>query len=180
MIELFIKGLKNRAEYYYNGKKVNIGFNRKEGSLFGMKKYKISIILENGLLHEIKNVSDYIIDELSKKSKISITANWYIFSNDVDKQHFYNLNTDEHKNYRKMFNNFCLINNGTGELFFNPEKVENNVLSERVKHLFSEYRRYYPLSIENEELLTKEAGYLYDILEIVLTNSRFSYARKVK
>jgi hypothetical protein len=74
------------------------------------------------------------------------------------------------KNYRKMANTFCLINNITGELYFDQDKIENEVISDRMRIIYDEYKKQFPLNSENEKMLSAETFHLYQILDIVLKN----------
>jgi len=181
VIDLFIKNLKKQSVYQYNNIQINIDFKVKKVTLFKLYKYEISIIIETEL-HEIKNICDYLINEFQKESnnKMSIIVNWYIFNKVFNKNHFLDFNIDNNKSYRKMFNIFCLVNSITGEVFFKPDKIENNIMSDRMKYLCNDYNKLNPLNKNDEEYFIKEISHLYDILEIILKDLRFTYARKIE
>jgi hypothetical protein len=183
IMNYFVKHLKNHLEYNYNGIKINIGFKKKKMTLFKICKYIISIVIEADC-NEIKNIFDFIINEFFKESylygKISIIADWYIFNNEINKNQFYKINTNDNKNYRKMFNTFCLINNITGELFFNPDSMENNVISDRMKFIYNEYNKEFPLNIDKENIFSIEILHLYQVLDVVLNDmNKNKYTRKI-
>ena len=121
IMDLFIKNLKNRSEYQYNDIIINNNINKKKVTLFRVCKYDISIVIEVNP-NEINSICDFIINEFLKESdlygKISVNANWYIFNNIANKEQFFKLNTKNNKNYRKMFNKFCLINNYNRRIIF--------------------------------------------------------------
>jgi hypothetical protein len=183
IIDYFIQCFENRLEYNYNNIKINISLKKKKITVFKICKYIISIIIETDC-NEIKNICDFIIDRFFKESylygKISIIANWYIFNNTINKNQFHKINTKDNKNYRKMFNTFCLINNITGELFFNPDKIENDVISNRMTFLYNEYNKEFPLDIEKEKIFLREILGTYKILDILLKDiDKNKYTRKI-
>ena len=67
-----------------------------------------------------------------------------------------------------MHNRFSLINNINGEILFNPGKIENNVISERMKFLYNYYNTEYPMDKEKDDNFSKEIMSVYKILNRIL------------
>ncbi|MDR0322555.1 MAG: hypothetical protein LBI28_13740 [Treponema sp.] len=176
IIDYFIKNLKDSQEYLCKDIRVIIEIKKDKLTLFKNKKYWISIIIidENEVTRDIKNICDFLIEKFLEKSypniKLSIDSNWYIFSNVVSKDIYYKINIKENIRYKNMINRFALINNINGEIFFNPDKIENNVLSARMKFIYNNYQTEYPLNEEKEKLFSKEITDIFEVLEIILND----------
>lgn len=173
LIDYFIKNIGNYKEYYFRDFKIIIGIKNDKISFFKKHKYWLLILTENDLdsTNEIIDICDYIMDIFLKtfpNNKIEIFSNWYIFSNTADQIVFNNINNENTKKYKFITNKFVLINSLTGETFFNPEKIENNVLSKRISFLVNEYKNAYPIGDEKDKMFTKEISHLFAILEIIL------------
>ena len=98
--------------------------------------------------------------------------NWYIFCNAFDIEKFNNINTKVNINYQQMKNKFILINNFDGEVLFDPGKIENKVISDRMKFLFNDhYRNNFmtkeEVAVEEMENFKKEVKYLFEILGVL-------------
>jgi hypothetical protein len=174
IFDYLIKYFNVSQEYIFNDIKIIIRIKKEKTSLFKNKKYFISIIVDsdNEIIMNIENIFDFLIEKINEKSheckKISIHSNWYIFSNLMNVNDFYKINIKKYIRYKNMVNTFALINKTTGEIFFNPEKIENRVLSERMKFLNNDYQKNYPLDNEEEIAFSKEIKDLFDILELML------------
>jgi len=71
-----------------------------------------------------------------------------------------------------MKNKFILINNFDGEVLFDPGKIENKVISDRMKFLFNDhYRNNFmtkeEVAVEEMENFKKEVKYLFEILGVL-------------
>jgi hypothetical protein len=174
IIDYFNKYLKNSQEYLCKDIRIIIEIKKDKLTLFKNKKYWISIIIidENEVTSNIKNICDFLIEKLYEKLnpniKLLIDANWYIFSNVVSKNIYYKIDIKENIRYKNMINRFVLINNINGEIFFNPDKIENNVISDRMKFIYNNYQMEYPLNEEKDKLFSKEITDIFEILEMIL------------
>jgi len=178
IVDYFKKNLISPKEYTLNNIHINIGIKYEKISLLRNKKYKISIviIIDNEVTYEINNICEFLIktlldDNISNK-KIFIDANWYIFSNIVNKDIYKKIDKKENIHYKNMYNRFLLINNINGEIIFNPGKIENNVISDRMKFVFNYYNTEYPMDKEKDNNFSKELMHIYEILEMVLNDSK--------
>ena len=72
--------------------------------------------------------------------------------------------------YKNMHNKFLLINNINGEILFNPGKVENNVISDRMKFLYNYLQDENPMNEEKAEQFSEEIMRIYEILDVVLND----------
>jgi hypothetical protein len=176
--DYFTRNFQNPREYLFNDIKITIGINENKLTLFKTRKYRISIMLtyDNEILNNIKNICDFLTEKFLENSypnkKLSIIANWYVFSSIVNEDIFNKINSKDNVHYKNMKNTFALINNTNGDLFFKPEAVENKVISDRMKFLYKEYQAEYQLSEEKEKLFVKEISHLYQVLETVMRNIR--------
>jgi hypothetical protein len=176
IIDFFINNLKVPQVYFVKDIRINIGINKKTLSISNAKKYVLTIMLEmkKEQINEIVNIFDFIISEIRNESslfdKISIIANWYLFMSDITEEHFYKITIKENRNYRNMYNTFVLIDSDNGETFFNPGKIGNKVISERIKFLYMEYEKEQPLDKEKEKIFGIEIHHLFEVLEVVLND----------
>jgi hypothetical protein len=180
IVDYFIEKQKDSQEYFYDNIRIIIVIKKDKLTLFKNKKYSISIIIidddNNIVISNIKNICDFLIKKFIEKShpynKISIKTNWYIFNNYIDENNFNKINLKENIFYKNMINTFAVINNMNGEIFFNPQKIENKVISERMKFLYTEYQKEYPLDAEKEKQFSTEIFHLYEVMDIVLSDMR--------
>jgi len=174
MTDYFIKCFNSFQEYIYNDIKIIISIKKEKISLFKNKKYYISIIIDsdNEIISNMENVLNFLISIFNEKTheynRISIYSIWYIFTNTINENDFYKIKKKENIHYKNMVNTFAIINKINGEIFFNPEKIENRVISDRMKFLYNEYNKEYPLDNEKEILFSNEIKHLFDVLELVL------------
>jgi len=179
IVDYFINKQNDSQEYYYDNIRIIIGTKKDKLTLFKNKKYSISIIIideNNVIINKIKNICDFLIEKFIERShpynKISIKANWYIFNNYIDENNFNRINIKENIFYKNMINTFAMISNMNGEIFFNPQKKENKVISGRMKFLYAEYQKEYPLDAEKEKQFSTEVFHLYEVMDIVLGDMR--------
>ena len=170
----FKKSQNSSQEYVFNNIKINIGIENEKTTLFKNKQYQISIIIirENEIINEIKSICEFIIKTFSEKyflnKKIFINANWYIFYNTINIDLFKNIYKKENICFKNMHNRFSLINNINGEILFNPEKNENNVISDRMKFLYNYFNTEYPMDKEKDDNFSKEIMSVYKLLNRIL------------
>jgi len=176
MINYFIKHLNCSHEYSYENSKIYIGIKKEKINIFKKKKYWISIIIsnENDIINNIKNICDYILKIFLENinNKLFIDANIFIFNDIVDVNMYKKLDIKDNIRYNNMYNRFVLMNNYTGELYFNPEKIENKVISERIKFLYKYFKTENPMDEEKENQFNIEIKNFIDVLEIVLKDSK--------
>jgi hypothetical protein len=178
IIDYFVKNLKFPQEYIYNNIKIIIGIKEEKKTIFKNIKYWIYIIVydENEIIYNIKNVFEFIINIFFEKTQINkkyfIDANWYIFNNITSKNIYEKIDLKENIKYKNMYNRFILINNNTGEIFFNPGKIENNVMSDRMKLIFDSYSNEYNIDEEKEKQYSTEIMHLFDVIEVVINDSK--------
>jgi len=174
IIDYFIKNIKSPQEYFIGNSKVIIGVKKEKITLFKNKKLWLSLVIidENDITYNIKNICEYFINKFKENEypnkKISLDINWYIFSNIVNKFLYEKIDTKDNKKYKNMYNRFVLINNINGEIFFNPDKIENNVISKRMKYLYNYYQNENPMNEEKEKQFSIEVMHIFDVLETVI------------
>jgi hypothetical protein len=178
IINYFIKNFNSSQEYLFNDIKMIVRIKKKKISLFKNIKYFISVIIETDkeIITDTEKVFNFLIEKFNEKShgfkKFSIHSNWYIFSNFMDENTFNKINIKGNVYYKNMINTFAVINKTNGEIFFNPKKIQNRVISERMKFLNNEYNKEYPLDNEKEIIFLREIKGLFDVLEMVLDGIR--------
>jgi len=90
----------------------------------------------------------------------------------ANKNNYKKIDVKDNIRYNNMYNRFVLINNLNGELFFNPDKIENNVASERMKFLYNYLKIENQMDDEKEKQFNIEMKGLIEVLEMVLNNSK--------
>jgi hypothetical protein len=82
--------------------------------------------------------------------------------------------------YRNMNNIFCILDSNTWEVYFNPNKIENKVITERLKFLKLEYDKKMPMTNDVEKRIVQEIHHIYDILTIILwTMNNTIFSKKI-
>jgi len=174
VIDYFIKNIKSPQECIIGNSNVIIGVKKEKLNIFKNKKYWVSLVIinENEITYNIKNICEYLINKFqeneSPNKKISLDVNWYIFSNIVNKNAYEKIDIKDNRKYKNMYNRFVLINNINGEIFFNPGKIENNVISDRMKFLYNYYQKEYPMNDEKEKQFSIEVMHIFEILNMVV------------
>jgi len=172
--DYFIKNIKSPQEYIIGNSKAIIGIKKEKLTIFRKKKYWLSLVIidENEITYNIKNICEYLLKYLNKNEypikNISLDINWYIFSNIVNKNVYKKIDIKENRKYKNIYNRFVLINNISGEILFNPGKIENDVISNRMKFLYNYYQTEYPMNEEKEKQFSIEIMHVFEILDTVL------------
>jgi hypothetical protein len=176
VFDYFIKNIKSPQVYIIGSTKVITGEKKEKLKIFKKKKYWLSLVIinENEITYDIKNICEYLINKFQENDypnkKISLDVNWYIFSNIVNKNIYEKIDIKDNRKYKNMYNRFVLINNINGEILFNPGKVENNVISDRMKFLYNYYQMEYPMNEEKEKQFSVEMMHVFEILDKVIYN----------
>jgi hypothetical protein len=178
IMDYLIKCLNFSQEYFFDNIRIAIKIKNEKLSLFKIKKYYITIITEidNGSISNIENIFDFVIGKFDEKSheykRLLIYSNWYIFNNSINDKNFYEINQKGNIHYKNMINRFAIINKTDGEIYFDPNKIQNRVISERMKFLYTEYNKEFPLNAEKETIFSREFKGLFDVLEVVINDMK--------
>jgi len=175
-MDYLIKCLNFSQEYLFEDIRIAIKIKKEKSSLFGIKKYYISVITEidNEMIPNIENTFNFLLGKFGEKSyeykKFLIYSNWYIFNKSINEKDFYEINQKGNIYYKNIVNRFVVVNKTNGEIYFEPNKIQNRVISERMKFLYNEYNKEFPLNSEKETIFSREFKHLFDVLEIAIND----------
>ena len=176
IIDYFIRNLDFPQECTYKNMKIIFDIKKERITIFKKRKYWITIVTEikDFNNYELENIMNFIIEKISDKTYVNnktlIKANWFIFTETFSENIFYEINVNKNIHYNCMLNKFSLISNLNGEILFNPEKIENKVISARMKFLWNSLRKEYPLDKEKDKLFLKEVKGVLNVLEKILND----------
>lgn len=170
-IDDFKKNIRFSHEYSCCGSNIYLSnLSVKKGFLGNAITYStLAFVVLNEKAVEIKGVLDSIVDSVLKSSetdKIKIHLNCIIFSDYMDKFSYQSIAIPRNLKYRNMNNQFCILNLATGEAFFNPDSIENGVLTERLSALKKKY------NTSEINAIQIELGNIIDILTEIMNNKR--------
>ena len=180
----FVPFLENPLKDVYQDITIYIGVKKDKTTLFRNKKYYISVFLNiNKKFEIITDIFDFVINKFIEKTdhtkKLSIIANWYIFSDNINWNIFDQINKKMYIEYRNMYNYFVLVNNIDGEIFFS-RGIENKAISNRVKFLIDENKKEDDSNKEKYVIFSKELFDVYNVMEKIITDYVNKYYFQVK